>query len=152
MRRAAGRLGAAVIVLACAACSAVAGDSGLSKHEFVQQADAICRRHNRTIDTFGADDPGDPVQLSVMAKRVLSEQERELAALRKLSPPSADARSVRDWLDHVDAAIAASRALVDAVAGNDPAAVDRAKQRARQASDAADGFARAYGVRACVST
>ena len=86
MRRAAGRLGVAAIVLACAACGAVSSDGGLSKHDFVQQANGICRTHNRAIETFGADNPGDPVQLAAVAKRVLSEQERELRELRRLAP------------------------------------------------------------------
>ncbi len=118
---------------------------GLSKADFVAQADAICKRFadQRTAMVKGVDSNTNQQQaVEVLQRLVFPSYHAEVKELRKLEPPEADRATVKRMLDAVDDGI--TRAEHDVQ--RDPAIVF-----ARGYNPVADGRAqaKAYGLKEC---
>jgi hypothetical protein len=88
-------LALALLVVAGAGCGS-GGEKRLSKDEYAQRADAVCRRTNRLTQS-----PGDVSSMEALARfadRTLKPLDRALHDLRALRPPEDEQASVDAWL------------------------------------------------------
>jgi aminopeptidase N len=89
----------AVLALALLLVAAGCGSSGekrLSKEEYAQRADAVCRRTNRLTQS-----PGDVSSMPALARfadRTLKPLDRALRDLRALRPPKEEQATANAWL------------------------------------------------------
>ena len=102
---------------ACAFAAAVAigcggsDDDNLTKAEFLQQGNAICKKGNQEIDkaankTFEKGKEPSKAQITKFAEDTLIPSvEEQVSGLRDLNPPSADEDQVNKILDEADSAL-----------------------------------------------
>lgn len=82
---------------------------GLSKQDFITQADAICKKYDDQITaaTQKVDASADQKKLvDVLLNDALPAERTEVKELRKLKPPKADRTQIKQLLDSVDAGTA----------------------------------------------
>jgi hypothetical protein len=119
-------------------------DDSLSRAEFVQQADAICRKaHDRFDKAFQQAFPdGEPTQTQLKefaATTLVPGVQGEIDDVGELEPPAADQ-------DQVDAILEAEQAGVDKVKAN-PAVLSPAVKEDPLAKG--QKLAKAYGMKEC---
>jgi hypothetical protein len=88
-------LALALLVVVAAGCGS-GGEKRLSRDEYAQRADAVCRRTNRLTQP-----PGDVSSMAALARfadRTLKPLDRALADLRALRPPEDEQTTVDAWL------------------------------------------------------
>jgi hypothetical protein len=90
---------ALLLLLALATGCGSGGEKRLSKEEYAQRADAVCRRTNRL--TQPATTPTSMPALARLAERSLPPLDRALRDLRKLRPPEDEEPTVRAWLNQL---------------------------------------------------
>jgi predicted small lipoprotein YifL len=94
--------------LALAGCGA-SGPKPLTKADFIKKADAICQKTNDKLDAASAglnDDSGMGGMAKFVTETAIPEVKAQVAAIRKLTPPKADADTIDAVLDEVESAIA----------------------------------------------
>lgn len=133
-------------VLALAGCG---GEERLSKNEYVRQADAICAKYERRLDSIP--EPRSLREVSPFIERGLPLAKDELAELEELRPPEADEAKVARLLAQVKETITELERLRDAAAARDRAAAETAAARVEEASGRASKLARGYGLEECGS-
>ena len=120
---------------------------GLSKDEFVTQANAICKRDNDAVAEKAkalGDSPTQQQQIDFILNTAVPSTRAEIAEVRKLKPPKADKATVTKLLDAASAGLDEG----EKTAKSDP-------QKAL--SDSFDPLANAnklateYGLTACAS-
>ena len=92
MRRAVTAL--AVLVVLAPGCGS--GEKRLSKEEYAQRADAVCRRYNAATSGLGS--PQSMPALAKVAARSLPHLDRAIRDLRALKPPKDEVATARAWL------------------------------------------------------
>jgi hypothetical protein len=147
--RTAGRVTAAVAVLALAACGGGDGGDQLTADEFRQQADAICGEFEGRLDELGTPESLDDLQGYVDdAVPILEEGTNRLDELQPPDELEEDwnrAMEVnRDQLDNV-------RELQDAVADGDQARVAELLQQSDEAREESNQLAADLGLTECGS-
>lgn len=86
----------ALAVLAVLAPGCGSGEKRLSKEEYAQRADAVCRRYNDATSGLGS--PQSMPALAKVAARSLPHLDRAIRGLRALKPPKDEVATARDWL------------------------------------------------------
>jgi hypothetical protein len=147
--RTAGRVTAAVAVLALAACGGGDGGDQLTADEFRQQADAICGEFEGRLDELGTPESLDDLQGYVDdAVPILEEGTNRLDELQPPDELEEDwnrAMEVnRDQLDNV-------RELQDAVADGDQARVAELLQQSDEVREESNQLAADLGLTECGS-
>jgi hypothetical protein len=125
------------------------GDNRLSKEDFQQQANAICKRYDEKIAAIGT--PSSPADIPAFVEKGIPLIQQGIAELRALRPP-ADLQADYDrMLDETAKAIPAARKLADAAAKNDAAAVQEALKEGNDANTASDELATKLGLPQCAA-
>jgi hypothetical protein len=86
----------ALAVLVALAPGCGSNDHRLSKEEYAQRADAVCRRYNAATSELGS--PQSMPALAKVAARSLPHLDRAIRDLRALRPPKDEATTARTWL------------------------------------------------------
>jgi hypothetical protein len=138
---------AVLVALAGAACSGGGGgdDSAppLTKTEFIERGDQICRAFDRRVDEATAslaDDATRDDVITLIRERLLPLLDAEVDELAELEPPAEDRDRVERFLDDFHAGVTAIRR-------NTGAFVDARLQES--ALDRADEAMRDYGFTVC---
>jgi hypothetical protein len=84
----------AVLVVLAPGCGS--GEKRLSKEEYAQRADAVCRRYNAATSGLGS--PQSMPALGKVAARSLPHLDRAIRDLRALKPPEDEVATARAWL------------------------------------------------------
>jgi hypothetical protein len=98
-----------VAVLGLVALGCGGGDDNLTKAQFIQQADAICKKGNKQIDAaaekiFPTKQGPSKAQLTQFASETLIPNiQRQVDDVRALDEPSEDSDQVNEFLDSADA-------------------------------------------------
>ena len=142
MRRAAA---AAVIVVGMIVAGSACGssdDTGLSKADFIAQADAICKKYNDLSikATSGLKNPTDADLVTAIKTKIVPLLPKQEAELRSLKPPKADRAVVKQFLDTLQKAS-------DDLA-NDTAAMVKTKGASANVA-AVSAQSAAYGFKVC---
>jgi hypothetical protein len=85
----------ALVIVVAAGCGS-GGQKRLSKEEYTQRADAVCRRTNRLTSPPGT--ISSMPALARFADRTLKPLDRALRDLRRLRPPKDERATVNTWL------------------------------------------------------
>ena len=131
-------IGVTILLVGCGSN----GGNRLSKAEFLQKGNAICKSGTRKINAAGLKafaSPGHPTQKETIAfakQTVVPTVQNQLDQIRALKPPKDDEAQVKKILD-------LSQVAVDKVSAN-PALLGR-----ETASEKANKLAAAYGLTAC---
>ncbi|HEX6312642.1 MAG TPA: hypothetical protein VF152_13590 [Acidimicrobiia bacterium] len=144
----------AVAVVVLAACDSVPGgnaddDAPLSKDEFVEQANEICRASQSEAARIPAPSLADPAAVEDAILQSVAIHRRALRELRGLEPPETDVPGVRNWLRLVSETVDEMEALAHAIAAGDREAMTTAIDRGDALTADAEAFTEAYGIFAC---
>jgi hypothetical protein len=131
------------------ACGGDGGGDRLSEEEFRTQANAICAEYNQKIGDLGS--PPSPEEIPGYVDQVIPLVEDGLAELRALNPPAELEQDYDAMLDETAEALPAARALGEAAANQDVAALQEAIEQGQQADEEADRLAASLGLDTCAS-
>jgi len=137
-------VGAALLAL-LAACG---GSSGLSKADYVKQADAVCRDGAKQIAALEV--PSDVTGLPAAAARVVAVQRATLDRLRAIHPPKADKAQIAKWIALVDQTLDQAEMSASSQRRGDLQRAVTANANGAALDGRADEIARGYGLRTCV--
>jgi hypothetical protein len=146
-----------VLPLALTAAVVVAGCGGkarLSRKQFVDRANAVCRKYEQKVTRAMAGiNPGDQSQLAGAIDKALPVIREGNDELRRLEPPQELQPRFDRWLKIADDEVAAAAQLRDAVKNNDAQAVRSAFQKLRSSDADQDRVARkGLGLSRCASS
>ena len=122
---------------------------GISKEEFIEQADDICVE---TYEESATLDPGDPTDLGSTAdyydanRRLLVAQTR---SIRELESPDEDAELLQDWLNTQDQLALAFATAVEAADNGDEEGFDAAVADMAVVQGRSTELATRYGFQSC---
>jgi hypothetical protein len=137
------------LVLASAGCGGGGGDDRLSKQDFQQRANAICKRYDAKIAALGS--PASPADIPQFVEKGIPLIEQGIAELRALRPPADLEDDYNRMLDETEKAIPAARKLADAAEKQDAAAVQEAIKEGDAADTASDQIAAKLGLSQCAA-
>jgi hypothetical protein len=123
------------------------GEKRLSKPEFAQRADAVCRRTNRLTQptTTPTTMPG----LARLAERSLPPLDRALRELRALRPPEDEEATVQAWLEQLRVLRADAVRIRDRARANDAKGVQTVALVAQRVNDRFHELATRLGMHVC---
>jgi hypothetical protein len=104
-----GLTGGLALVVTATLLVACGGDDELTKAQFIQQADAICKKGNQRIDAaaeqvFSGNREPSKAQLNRFATQTLiPDVQRQIDEVRALDEPSEDEDQVNEFLDSAQA-------------------------------------------------
>jgi hypothetical protein len=123
------------------------GEKRLSKDEYTDRADTICRTYNQRLRALGR--PRNFEAIPKYVDRALPVARKGNGELRDLKPPKDEETKSREWLDQNQAVVAAMERLRDAAKKKDQAEVQAALSEASTANRAASRLARELGLQVC---
>ena len=133
------------VVLVLAGCGG--GEKRLSKDDYADRADAICRTYNEKLRALGR--PRNFEAIPKYVDRALPVARKGNSELRDLKPPKDEETTAREWLDQNQAVVAAMERLRDAAKKKDRAGIQATLSEASTASSAANRLARELGLKVC---
>ena len=137
-------LGALALATALTAC----GDSGPTKADFVAKADGSCAAGNTAISS--AAKPTNAPQVATAAGTAVSTVDGQVAMLRAMKMPGGkDKAQVEGVIAAIGEVSAPTKALQDAAAKNDDAAMAKAGAEMQTKVDAAATSAQTFGLTQC---
>jgi len=137
-----------VVALSLASCG---GDSGPSKAEFIEDADAICREGDQRAEEIAGEafqDPENPTAGEVLAvlKELIPVQRETIDDVRELEMPDGEEDEINSILDQADAATDEAAEIQDP---QEAVAVVQASDTPRDPFYEADKAAQDYGFEDC---
>jgi hypothetical protein len=142
-----------LLVIALVSGCGSSNSKGLSKAEFVSQANAICAKYEKRVQSRMAGVPaGDQKQLASSIKNVLPLIRKGNDELRSLKPPGSLQSRFDSWMGLTDAEVGAAQKLQDALDKNDIQAIQAAFKELQIKDAAQDRIARQdLGLTGCAS-
>jgi hypothetical protein len=130
-------------------CQGGGGGKALTKDQYLAQANRICADANERIGALPAPDIASATATPDTIAEVVQIQRAALADLRALEPPETDVPAVKEWLDHVEVALARADDARRALERDNREAVNVANAEGRDAQQEADALGRLYGATEC---
>jgi hypothetical protein len=138
---------AAGVLILLSACGGDGSKDRLSAEEFRGQANAICAEFDEKISAL--ETPSSPEAIPGYVEEVIPVVEEGLAELRALNPPEEFEEDYETMLDETEKSIPAARALSEAAAEEDAAAVQDAIAQGQRANEASNRVADELGLDEC---
>jgi hypothetical protein len=138
---------ALLLVAALAGGCGSSGQKRLSREEFAQRADAVCRRTNRL--TQPAATPATMPGLARLAERSLPPLDRARRELRALRPPEDEEATVRAWLRQLGLLRAGAVRIRDRAQANDAKGVQAAAVATQRVNARFHALAARLGMQVC---
>ncbi len=135
------------LLLAFACGCGSSGEKRLSKTEFAQRADAVCRRTNQL--TSPATTPTSMPALARLAEQSLPPLDRALRDLRALRPPVEEEPTVRAWLRQLRVLRGDAARIRDRARANDARGVRTVALAADLVNQRFHELATQLGMRVC---
>jgi hypothetical protein len=139
--------GAVAAGLLLAACG---GGGGLSKADYVRQANTVCRDAARKVAALDAPGQSDVEQLPKVAVQVVAAQRKALDRLKAIKAPKDDRTQIAKWIALVDQTIDQAEVSAEAQRSGDITRAMAANLNGATLDRRADQLARAYGLRGCM--
>jgi hypothetical protein len=146
-----------LLALAFAPLALVAGGCGsdgqrLTKAEFVNEANAICAKWEKRVQSQMSGVPGDEKQLASSIEKALPVIREGNDELRALAPPESLQSRFDRWMEIADAEVDAAQKLHDALRDNDRNAIQAAFTELQKKDVAQDRLAgQELGLTGCAS-
>jgi hypothetical protein len=131
-----------------------------TRAEFIAAADEICAQANEAgqpledrLEAIGEQETSAATlrEGAGVVEEMLPLAERQLAALRALEPPPADAGALEENWDRNEAGFDLLRELVAALEDLDTSAIAEISSELNEIDGEIEGFERGYGMKACAS-
>lgn len=136
------RIVAALALVAFSACS-----QGLSKEEFIEQADQICEEADAKSEELAP--PRTPEEFEDFAGQAREITDQLVRDLGELEPPEGDAEVIQRMLDRIETTIALLPDIQEATAQRDTQEVERLVTQLREQASEANQIAQGYGLKVC---
>ena len=136
------RIVAALALVALGACS-----EGLSKDEFIEQADRICEEADAKSEELAP--PRTPEEFEAFAGRAREITDQLVRDLGELEPPEGDAQVIEQMLDRIQTTIALLPDIQEATAARNTQEVERLVTQLREQASEANRIAQEYGLKVC---
>jgi hypothetical protein len=134
--------------VALAAALTACGDSGPNKADFIAKADAACTPGNTTISTTAK--PTNAPQVATAAGSAVTTIDGQVGSLRALKAPGGkDQAQIQGLITAIADVSPPTKALQDAAAKPDDAAMAKAALDMQAKADIAANSAQAYGMAQC---
>lgn len=140
------RIVVGLVLLSLTACT----EEGLSKEEFIQQADAICRQAEERTEQI--DPPRTPEALAEFVDEAERITGKLLRDLRELEAPEEGRQTIDRLLEQIEAALATLPELKEAAENRAASRIQELGQELQQASSEANEIAQGYGLEVCGRT
>jgi hypothetical protein len=139
-------VGAAVaaVLVACG------GGGGVTKADYVQQANAVCRDAAKQVAALRIPARADITAMPKVAAKVVAVQRSAVTHLRAIKPPKKDRAQISRWIALVDQTIDQADVSARAQKDDDIPRAITANANGTALDRRADEIARAYGLRMCV--
>jgi hypothetical protein len=136
-----------------AGCGSGGGSDRLTKTEFVRQANAVCAKYEKRVQSRMSGVPvGDEKQLASSIEQVLPVIRKGNDELRSLKPPESLQSHFDRWMQIADAEVGAAQNLHDALRKNDQQAIRAAFTKLQSKDEDQDRLARQeLGLTGCAS-
>ena len=140
-------LGVVVVVALLAACG---GSSGMTKADYVKQANRVCHDAATAVAALKLSDTSDVTTIPKAAKKIVVAERAALKRLKAIRPPKEDRPEINKWVALIDQTIDQAELSAEfqqdgviqrAVTANDNGAALDAR---------ADQIAKAFGLKTCV--
>jgi ABC-type enterochelin transport system substrate-binding protein len=148
MRRA--LVGAGTLLAIGVCVSACTGSSGLTKAEYVERANAVCRTAAKRVAALEVPGRTDVTALPKAAAKVVVVQREALEELRAIKAPKDDRAHITKWIALVDQTIDQAEMSAKSQQEGDVQRAVTANVNGAALDVRADELARAYGLRMCV--
>jgi hypothetical protein len=139
-------LAAGAVALTLAACGG-SDDKGLSKAEFVKQAEAVCTDVNAKFKALG--EPSDAKAVPAYVEKAVEITTDGTKRLQAIKAPEDLADGYAELIDLLDQQTAAVEKLGDAVEANDAKALGDVSKKGDDLNDRANAKARELGLDNC---
>ncbi len=139
-----------LVVLAAALAAGCGGGGGgerLSRAEFVERADAICREYEDRLDALGR--PTNAAELRSFADRALPIARDGREELGDLNPPENLEETYDAWLEQGDEAIEIVERLREAAAEGNKGEIQQIAEDAQRTDAESNRLARELGFEQC---
>jgi len=131
--------------------TACSGDQSPTAAEYRSRVGQVCRDLRKQTAALPRPAATATAELVRVGRRALALQRDALSRIQSLDAPSADERTVGQWLDFVDTALDAGAASLAAQDDGDLAAARSANARGTAATTRADALARTLRVSDCAT-
>ena len=138
---------AVTLAVALAGCGGSGGGDRLSKTEWVEQADAICKRVNDRLEQ--TEQPETMPELVTVLDQGLKDVNEAIADLRELEPPEDIEPEVDAWFAKVEAASVEIEKARDAAKAQDEQKLSAALEDGTRVNDEGNRRARELGLTEC---
>ncbi|MDP9069167.1 MAG: hypothetical protein M3N53_12595 [Actinomycetota bacterium] len=136
-----------IVLVALLAVLTACSDDGLSKEEFIAQADAICEAADEK--TRELEPPKSPDALTEFVVEAQEITAQLLSDLRELQPPEEDRAVIDTMLSKIEEAMSYLPQIRDAAQKRDLQEVSRLGEELQAAASEANETAREYGLERC---
>jgi uncharacterized membrane protein YccC len=136
------RIVAALALVVLSACS-----NGLSKEEFIEQADRLCREADEK--TQGLTPPRSAEALKDFVDQAQEITSGLLRELRDLEPPEGDTDAIDDMLENIESAMELLPDIQVAAEDRDFKEIERLSAELQEQAADANEIARDYGLKDC---
>lgn len=136
------RIWGAAALLVLAACS-----SGLSKEEYIEQADRICAEADAKTEDL--EPPKNPAELEGFIEEANEVTSALLSDLRELEPPEEGRETIEQMLAKIEEAQSYLPQISEAARARDTQELGRIAQQLQSAASEANELAQEYGLERC---
>jgi hypothetical protein len=142
-----GVIGGAVLVTILAACG---GSSGMTKADYVKQANRVCHDAATSVAALKLPDTNDVTTIPVAAKKVVAAQRKALERLQAIKPPKKDRPEINKWIALIDQTIDQAEVSAQSQEDGDIQRAITANVNGAALDARADELARKFGLKTCV--
>ncbi len=135
---------AGMLLVACG------GGGGMSKADYVKQANAVCRDAAKQVAALRIPARADIASMPKAAANVVAVQRKAVDRLRAIRPPKHDRAEIAEWIALVDQTIDQADVSARAQKDDDITRAITANANGTALDRRADQLARGYGLRMCV--
>lgn len=136
-----------MLVALLAACG---GGGGLTKADYVERTNAVCRDAAKQVAALKVPEQADISRAPKVAAQVVAVQRAALERLKAIRAPKADRSEIAKWIALVDQTIDQAEVSATSQRAGDITRAIAANVNGSALDRRADQLALAYGLRACV--
>jgi uncharacterized lipoprotein len=140
-------LAGVAVVAVLAACG---GSSGMTKADYVKQANRVCHDAATSVAALKLPDTNDVTTIPVAAKKIVVAQRSALERLKAIKPPKADRPAITKWIALIDQTIDQAEVSAQSQEDGDIQRAITANVNGAALDARADQIAKAFGLKTCV--
>jgi hypothetical protein len=137
-------------VAVTALLAACGGSSGMTKADYVKQANRVCRSAATSVAALTLPDTSDVTTIPKAAKEIVAVQRQALEKLQAIRPRKEDRAQITKWIALVDQTIDQAEVSAESQETGDIQRAITANVNGAALDARADEIANAFGLKSCV--